>query len=283
MLTYSPTPHMRDLIHLIGNRVFLDDIALAQPWCHKSDQPIWFSKSAWTLACIALGFRLKCRQEEIELWVPSYFCNQSLWPLRQIVNRIRFYPVDSNMVPKWSSCQDMLRSSRPDLFLITQFFGQEAPLERAQEFCKKSKALLIEDCAHIFQPEGKVGTYGDFVFYSPHKLLPTPDGSILLIRHTVLNFLPFIQDAAIQLGNQPPFPWTWIGKRIAQKMISQRFLLTYRERKYPSNFDAHPSATSMAPRIAMSQESRKLLSIMIEDLPRYAMKRRTNETALLEV
>ena len=36
--------------------------------------------------------------------------------------------------------------------------------------------------AHVLCPVSGVGKYGDFIIYSPHKLLPIPDGAVLVIR-----------------------------------------------------------------------------------------------------
>ena len=35
---------------------------------------------------------------------------------------------------------------------------------------------------HVRRPISGVGKYGDFIIYNPHKLLPVPDGAVLIIR-----------------------------------------------------------------------------------------------------
>jgi len=49
------------------------------------------------------------------------------------------------------------------------------------EIAKENKAWLIEDSAHCLEPIS-VDHCSDFVMYSPHKLLPIPDGSVLIVR-----------------------------------------------------------------------------------------------------
>ena len=40
----------------------------------------------------------------------------------------------------------------------------------------------VEDGAHVLIPQQDIGSHGEFTFYSPHKLLAIPDGSILIQR-----------------------------------------------------------------------------------------------------
>ena len=41
---------------------------------------------------------------------------------------------------------------------------------------------MVEDAAHVLIPDMDIGSYGEFTFYSPHKLLAIPDGSVLIQR-----------------------------------------------------------------------------------------------------
>ena len=49
-------------------------------------------------------------------------------------------------------------------------------------FLSKNGTWLVEDAVHVLKPTLNIGQKGDIVLYSPHKLLPIPDGAIIVIK-----------------------------------------------------------------------------------------------------
>ncbi len=116
-----------------------------------------------------------------QVWVPAYFCENGLGPVRRSA-RLRFYPVTETMAPDWEACEAMLAEGPPHLFILPHFFGIENEAAAARAFCDRTGALLLEDAAHVLRPVGRIGQFGDFATYSPRKFLPIPDGGLLVVR-----------------------------------------------------------------------------------------------------
>lgn len=108
-------------------------------------------------------------------WLPSLCCASLALPLLRRGFEVRFY-----------SSPDEISSSGTapgDLFLYIHFCGfPNRAAERVLEALPAEKRpIIVEDCAHALFTPG-VGTFGDFVLYSFRKLLPVPDGALLLSR-----------------------------------------------------------------------------------------------------
>jgi len=80
-------------------------------------------------------------------------------------------------------------------------------MESIKQLCGEYKVVLVEDCAHAIQlgiASQKIGSYGDFSFYSLHKYLATKSGGLLKINSNVIHI--------------PPLPAT---KGISQDVLEQ--------------------------------------------------------------
>ncbi len=185
-LTQAPLPGWDDIAKVVTQKNVTDAL-LAKPWLRENEKTYWFSRSAWSLYAIAqLRMRVK-GHENICVWFPDYFCNASLAPLRSLGVKIDFYPVSDAGCPDLSVCESMLENGKPDFIVLVHYFGSEVPAEDFSHFAHKNDAWLIEDSAHVLKPFGNVGNYGDFVLYSPHKLLPVPEGALLLAKSNISN------------------------------------------------------------------------------------------------
>ena len=157
------------------------DIELSAPWRRHGDKAFWLSRSAWSLLAIAHCWQRLKGQTFITVWVPDFFCNASLDPLRSIGVKLKFYPLTDQMAPNFDVCRTMAEETPPDLFLLVHYFGKPNIAEAAAVFCRDKHAWLIEDAAHVLRPISGIGVCGDFVLYSPHKHLPIPDGALLCL------------------------------------------------------------------------------------------------------
>lgn len=181
MLTQAPLPGWLNLFRALLRRA-PPDAALAAPWHREDEVAGWLSRSAWSLALIALWRGSRVPKPVITVWLPDYFCNASLAVLRQTGAKLLFYPVTQAMEPDFSICRTLADSAPPDIFVLVHYFGKPATTAAAVEFCKHHGAWLIEDAAHVLRPVNGVGSAGDFVLYSPHKHLPIPAGAVLVAR-----------------------------------------------------------------------------------------------------
>jgi len=180
-LTLAPLPTVDALLAALVRPMLQDDI-LAAPWCRPDDIGFWFSRSAWSLLVIAEWRTRVTGKKPITIWLPDFFCNAALAPLREIGAQLFFYPVSDQLVPDLDACHNQIKEVPPDLFVLVHFFGQPAPADQALALCRNVGGWLVEDAAHVLRPIPGVGEHGDCVLYSPHKHLVSPDGAVLVIR-----------------------------------------------------------------------------------------------------
>jgi hypothetical protein len=181
MLTQAPLPSWSELVLALVRRM-PPGIDLAEMWHRNGESAGWLSRSAWSLALIALWRKNYAHGTAPTVWVPDFFCNSSLQALRYTEAKLVFYPVTPTLQPDMIQCRSLAADAKPDLFLLVHYFGEPAVVAPASDFCKLHGAWLIEDAAHVLRPVSGIGSGGDFVLYSPHKHLPIPDGAVLVVR-----------------------------------------------------------------------------------------------------
>jgi len=184
MMTFAPLPSWAHLLGAAARRAptgaQLEQIA--RPWIALGETVGWLSRSAWSLALVATWRQRQTEGSPVVAWIPDFFCNASLAPLRATGARLRFYPVDLDMRPDFEACRSMAATEAPDLFVLVHYMGRPNSGAAAREFCAALGAWLIEDAAHVLYPRGGIGSWGDFVLFSPHKHLPIPEGAVLVAR-----------------------------------------------------------------------------------------------------
>lgn len=182
MITLAPLPSWRAIITSVFPRQ-QDSAQLAAPWMRDGDEQVgWLSRSAWSLALLA-HWRIEQKGNgPVSIWIPDYFCDDSLSLLRKIDVRIHFYPVTKKLLPNFPLLREQAKIAPPDILLLVHYFGMPVSASETREFCKREGAWLVEDAAHVLLPSAGIGTEGDFVIYSPHKLLAMPDGALLMVR-----------------------------------------------------------------------------------------------------
>ena len=81
-ITLAPLPGFRELLLSVTHSTSPDD-KLTKPWLGESDYGVWFSRSAWSILAIADSCARMKSKKDIVVWVPDFFCNTSLIPLRE--------------------------------------------------------------------------------------------------------------------------------------------------------------------------------------------------------
>jgi hypothetical protein len=245
LITLAPLPNWKSLLK--GISPFAQDKStLSIPWQNEGDIAGWFSRSAWSLARIALWRSQINNSETLNVWIPDYFCNAALAPLRCTNVEFTFYPVNSKREPDYNALYKLANINQPDIFLLVHYFGYPTATKPAFDFCSKFRAWMIEDAAHILQPIPGNRNTADFILYSPHKLLPIPDGALLIVRpngpsmlgnniskkfgkaETWAEDLSMVQKwPLVSIQNRFLFTRTWMAKRILQKLgINRRIKKT---------------------------------------------------------
>jgi len=136
-------------------------------------------------------------------------------------------------------------------------------------------------------PKDKVGTYGDFVFYSPHKLLTIPDGAILIQRPaskimqklTNENSVNIMHSALAEFPSTAPAPWGWLAKQVLKKFLPA-CLWAAKQRMLRRCFADDPQTVPLSHTPRQSRLSQKLLRLQVPKLTQYTIQRRTNQAVL---
>ena len=275
--TTAPLPafrHWRALLSADGR----DDAALAAPWLHDGDRPLWFSRGAWALRCAADGMAGALRRPP-RVWLPDYFCNQTVSPLRQAGVVPVFYPIDEALRPDWNDCAALAAGDGPpDLFVLVHFFGYPAVPDEARQFCDSHGATMVEDAAHVLAPSGRIGSAGDLVLYSQYKHLPIPDGGLLVLRPSAGPLADAAVRAARPLSHAAPACGKWMAKRLLQ--IAVPALAADLGRGATLAFGDDPEPSPLPATGAMSGAARRMLATMRGELAAVAARRKENAEAL---
>ena len=267
---------------------------LAAPWVRTGELAGWLSRSTWSLALIA-AWRKRCGGgSPVTIWIPDYFCNSSLEPLRADGIKLAFYSLNEEMAPDLSVCRTLQKVASPDIFLLVHYFGQPIATGAVEEFCSRNGAWLIEDAAHVLLPTRGIGTGGDFVLYSPHKHLPIPEGAVLVIRRggpghfgsaeidsfgKPSSWASQLQDLQQQMGcsmaRSRMQSAVWLGKRTLQKLGLRywgRGATAYREQESLGEVDSPKLRAPVHGGLA-----RRLLAGLIADFGTIARYRERHE------
>jgi len=244
--------------------------SLSKKWLLGNDKGYWFSRSAWSIYSIIRFRMIYTKSESINLWLPDYFCNEATTALRELNVKISFYCIDKNKKPDSELCNDLLHKSTPDLILYVNYFGENLFSEALSGIAKNNNAWLIEDSTQCLMPEAGIGSYGDFVIYSPYKFLSIPDGALLVIRQdgpsnisdSKLNELGF-DDLYDSINNSKFFfkvrPLIWLMKRLIQKIGLHSLFKTNYINKDDPNSNIHK-----LPHPKMSKFAQLLLGTMLD-------------------
>ncbi|TAN67350.1 MAG: hypothetical protein EPN20_06875, partial [Magnetospirillum sp.] len=177
MITMAPLPEWSLLLRALVDTPGGDDKVTA-PWRRPGDSAWLVGRSTWSLAALvaAASERLGL---PVRILLPGWICNQSLWPLRRAGAELLFLPVLADGRPDWRAAEAL---GTIDMVMVVHTFGYPVDALEAREFCARRGAFLIEDAAHVLAPIPGVGEAGDATFYSPHKLLPVPEGGVVVLN-----------------------------------------------------------------------------------------------------
>ena len=224
----APLPSWKNLVHAFL-RSPADDQELAQPWLRSVEKGYWFSRTAWSLYTVVRWYQLANKKKSVTVWIPDFFCNTSLQPLRDLGVKFVFYPVMPNMELDITVCEKLAETEPMDLLLLVHYFGKPIPTTQATKLAKQNNAWLVEDAAHVLKPIEGIGQVGDCVLYSPHKTLPIPDGAVLVVRENgtaklgehdaIMELLPSVLDQVYKESSCTTKQYLiWTLKRVAQKL-----------------------------------------------------------------
>jgi hypothetical protein len=146
----------------------------------------------------------------------------------------------------------------------------------------------------LLRPVGEVGTGGDFVIYSPHKHLPVPDGSVLVVRPkgpgglgqaAITSFGPpatwadqlrhLPQQIGATVKSSEIHAWLWLVKRVVQKLGFRRLGVAGTPFIETTSSESAVAPTLVAP--PLSSLAGRLLGCVIGDLGQVARQRQRHQ------
>jgi len=240
-MTMAPLPRWQDIFLALLPKT-PDDYELSKLWTRDGETGLWLSRSSWALLLIVNWYKQVNGQKNLTIWIPDFFCNEALTLIRKSGVNLIFYPVNEQMKIDVSKCNELAESNPINIFLLVHYFGEPSPAECVKELCSNQNTWLIEDATHVLKPINGIGEIGDIVLYSPHKLLPIPDGSVMVMRPNgptgltrnihAMNLLPLVlKDIVNSSDNNKKLETIWFFTRVAQK-------IGIRSRKKNIDFDA---------------------------------------------
>lgn len=277
LLTYSPLPKFRHFKLMFAKP--LSDKKLSQLWCGAKDIFRWYSCSAHSLFAITAMKSRNNGAEKTVIWVPDFFCNSSLEPVRKLNIQIVFYPVDSQFKPDFDWCNENQTFDKPDIFLLVHYFGIPVKSKEARIFCTNNDAWLVEDAAHCLLPIKGVGDNADFVLYSPHKQMAIMDGAILVIKESGQQRLAEagIQESEMIFGTHGSTYLNEAGNRFIIIWVLKRILQVLGLRKKNKSFVFWPEVDMTGASFGhreMSKISKVFLTNQLNELKEYANLRK---------
>ena len=266
-LTMSPLPSFNNLIK---SCLLLSRDCDISTWSKGNQKGYWLSKSSQSLGILAeLCIRIS-KEKTAVILLPSYMCNEALDYIRDLSVKIVFYPLNDDLSPNKLEFLRISKAYKPDLILIVHFFGVEIDGSFMREYCTKNSVFLVEDAVHCIKPINGIGSYGDFVIYSPHKYFPVPQGALLIINSsaqlkiTNMNVIELLDNLIARFHIERKNPKNsnnlWLIKRILQKMGIVLHLPEL------NNFQNNLSSRKLSNFKGLNF-SRKLLSTEIKSIP----------------
>lgn len=124
---------------------------------------------------------------QIRVLLPSYIGENDkegsgvFDPVRSENVEFEFYALDRALCPSLTDLKVTLANGNYDLVLVVHYFGlKRIPMPQVAQICKENDVVLVEDCAHcIFDHAMDEGTFGQYAFYSLHKIFPVSEGGLL--------------------------------------------------------------------------------------------------------
>lgn len=142
----------------------------------------WFSLGRWALSA---GVRILTPPDQIPTaWIPEYMCREVSKSLLSIGAKVKYYPVNLDLQPNfvWFK-ENATLTEKGQIFIVAHYFGIKNETWQVEEFCRERGLTLLEDAAHCL-PMGSLlaKMRGEAMVFSPHKLLPLPEGGILVLK-----------------------------------------------------------------------------------------------------
>lgn len=214
----------------------------------------------------ALQFLMNSLQPP-QVWMPSYLCCSMIDAVDQRVSALKFFPVGYDLEITSLDWLDLLLPG--SLVVLIDYFGFPCDDHVTSEVRARG-ALVLEDASQALLST-HVGRQGDFLLFSPRKIVGVPDGGILRSAG----------DAALPPAKLLPPPHEWWPTALDACIARREYDKFGNERRWFDLFRQLEAAYPLGP-YRMSELSEVLLENVF-DYPAIAQARRANYACLAEV
>ena len=252
-----------------------------KPWTTKTNnRVVIFSRGQWALKAIAASVMKKRGKEKAKIYIPEYFCEISLTPVRMAGFDLCFYRIAPKFEPDIAHLKNLKeRHGIPDVLLFVHYFGFPQNILDTQNWCKQNGVLLVEDAAHSLIPIPGIGDNGNPAFYTPWKFVNIPAGALLVLPE----LFDYIETEPSEKNGHIPYPLKWVLKQ-GVNYISQRIRLPLHQLRRASVKGHDVSEPIVAPGSPLcSSFSINLLSKHEQTIKDVCLKRKRNYQLIDEV
>lgn len=148
-------------------------------------------------------------------------------PVRELGLGYAFYRIDRSLHVDLDSLERCLATGRVKIFVIIHYFGVPDPhYADAVALARRYGALVLEDEAHAMLSDlvgGVSGRLGDAALFSLHKMLPVPDGGMLMVKPGFERLLGAERAAVDTVDDQ--VPWCFDLRALADARVRNSALL----------------------------------------------------------
>jgi len=253
------------------NPLRLSDIPLSKkghifsgtPWkARENNRVILFSRGQWALKELGSSIIRSRNKSKGTIFIPEYFCEISLTPMRTPEFGIRFYRITPGLEPDMADLERIAgQDGPPDMMVFVHYFGIPLNMGDVEAWCRKNGVALIEDAAHSLLPVPGIGDHGCPVIYTPWKFMNLPDGALLVV--------PEKSAVSIKMNeNDAPYPPLWLPKRVASAIATGLHLPVhkFREVHVKTCNESEPPTNPGKP--GCRRRSAAMLAKKEKDLPR---------------
>jgi len=234
------------------------------------------SQGAVSIRLIARAAKAVMNKKEICVAIPDLFCVETESEFCGKDIKVIRYPITEALDPDWEKLKFLFGQYEIAILIVVHYFGLEHDISRAKTLCRNRGAILVEDCAHCLYDYGKIGKHGDFAVFSPHKLLPVPDGSVIKVNENCELVSLVKQELEKELKAGYPMDcsstFKWRLKKGIQKLVGVEHFPEFTSEVHYGDICCEQNRS-----VQISEYSKKvLLSYSYTDLKEIAFRRKIN-------
>lgn len=151
-------------------RLAVVESSVAARW--QEDARCWH---AFQNARSALVHLIRSKRPEV-VWLPAFICSQLAVAISSAVSHLRYFPITGDLSPAVEPLAADLAAG--DLVLAVDYFGRPPSADFRALVRRRPDVIWVEDRCQALATGSE--PWGDWLLYSPRKLLGVADGGILV-------------------------------------------------------------------------------------------------------